>query len=787
MDVESLEEPAFTGTTLCLEAEPVDEASVERFTKLGFDMIMGARAMRQRRAAGDPQDPADPSLGQQILSTYPLVRVERYADDEGLEQAMGFLVDRRYHGPNGDASWEQISQGVRELQSVVRLRRVVTNGPLASGARGVLQRLITLFDARTGVPCPLALVHAPAPAFVNSLMFSSELVACHSLAANHAASKTTAAGQTISYTVRDIAAPVTGAAAGAGGAGGACGVGGAAPLMPIATFMYDVVAVFGFADGLKGRAILVRPKHMPNALYVCFRGVRRDSESCNDDDLAAARRDRATMANNGMYTPRWLKELAAEGHGRSEDQGERAHHHHLHCESVVAQAVRHAPLAELKVHRGVDEYARTVYAPGGVETGLREWLQTNLPPPSSGHRAGGRDETHGVPLCFIGFSLGGALAQLTALRVAHDCPHLAHRVHVLGLGACPWATARMAMLFRHTFGGRAAQLITAMAEPDHAPSSPSRPNGQQQEEEQQHPAHTADETSADELRRAWRIERDVPADLLLPASGLAPTSCLGQLAESTVTVESRMGDGGGDGSDDVAAALSTSMTESMTAPTLRLSSTADAARGSDRESDTNGSVPPQMPPPGAPASALLSFGGSHGVLVDPLSLGTHPKAVQLHNTLLLEVSDALPVEARAPWLHRLEHVSGSAHDEGRTDSSIHRRVEEGGGADGGSPRVEEGGAPDGGSPRVEEAGGATDGGSPLSGMRADVARGLRLSEARPLTLEATGANAGTSPALGRLTRHSSFAVALDEVVDEVQASDAVAANDTMRLPRSTCA
>jgi len=87
---------------------------------------------------------------------------------------------------------------------------------------------------------------------------------------------------------------------------------------------------------------------------------------------------------------------------------------------------------------------------------LHEWLAQQA------HSLESRSEADEEgDLIFIGFSLGGALAQMTALRVAYELPELARHIRVLALGATQWASPPLVSAFAERFGAQAVHLLTA--------------------------------------------------------------------------------------------------------------------------------------------------------------------------------------------------------------------------------------------------------------------------------------------------------------------------------------
>lgn len=191
------------------------------------------------------------------------------------------------------------------------------------------------------------------------------------------------------------------------------------------SFQYEVIQVFG----VDGRAVALRPSHAPQTLVLAFRGTRVDHS-------AAA----ASPANKASSAP-------ARGRAAPQSEDVKAL---LNTSMVDAKWL---PDALMRVHAGVlghhndlwDTSARPcATSPGGLGQFI---AQTVLPHPPTN-------------ILFVGLSLGAALAQISALRLAAEHPHLAARSAVFGLGALQFANAAVAAHFRQVFGARAAQLVT---------------------------------------------------------------------------------------------------------------------------------------------------------------------------------------------------------------------------------------------------------------------------------------------------------------------------------------
>eukprot|EP00966_Prymnesium_polylepis_P181362 4200785-Prymnesium_polylepis.1 len=70
-----------------------DVLGLARYTEIALQFLKDAYDDATRRRQGRPQE--NPlQRGLQVLSTLPLVRVDRYVSDEALERSIGFFVDR---------------------------------------------------------------------------------------------------------------------------------------------------------------------------------------------------------------------------------------------------------------------------------------------------------------------------------------------------------------------------------------------------------------------------------------------------------------------------------------------------------------------------------------------------------------------------------------------------------------------------------------------------------------------------------------------------------------------
>lgn len=197
------------------------------------------------------------------------------------------------------------------------------------------------------------------------------------------------------------------------------------------SFKYEVLQLFG----VEGRAVAFRPCHAPQTLVLAFRGTRVDHSAAaaapaTKSSSPSARRGAApqsedirALLNSSMVDAKWLPNASMRVHA-----GVLGHHNDLWTSSAAPRA---AGASGARGHGGLGQFfARTV-----------------LPHPPTN-------------ILFVGLSLGAALAQISALRLAAEYPHLAARSAVFGLGALQFANPAVASHFRQVFGSRAAQLVT---------------------------------------------------------------------------------------------------------------------------------------------------------------------------------------------------------------------------------------------------------------------------------------------------------------------------------------
>ena len=344
-------------------------------------------------------------VASQLISSRPLVWVERYPDDEAMKRNIGPLCSRDYCV--NDLEHRMRSTYVSGMRQISRLRRVVALGELSDATAAVVRGTVCNFGGGTAALPLLRLLPAAHPAWVNRLVHSGEAVAMHSLSANSAADTTAVPGASISYTVRDVDDGTI--------------------VALTAPFEYDVVAEFG-ADHA-GRAIAVRPRHAPHATYICFRGVRRVASD------RAHEADRRAMVANEMEHRPWIDDLSSGRQFRPADLQARAGvlgHHEAIYDGHAVDAPPSAALSAASLHAWLAQL-------DGFDAS-----------------AASRGE-----IIFVGFSLGGALAQMTALRAAHELPKIAPRIRVLALGATQWASPELSTAYARIFGAQAVHLLTA--------------------------------------------------------------------------------------------------------------------------------------------------------------------------------------------------------------------------------------------------------------------------------------------------------------------------------------
>lgn len=399
-------------------------------------------------------------LASQLISSRPLVWVERYPDNDAMERAIGPLCSRGYCV--NDEEYTMRSAYVSGMRQIAKLRRVVALGELSDVTAAVVRGTVSAFGGTQALAL-LRILPAPQPAWLNRLVHSGEAVAMHSLAANSASDSTAVAGSRITYTVRDMASD-----------------GSIAALTQ--PFEYEVLADFGHDDA--GRAIVVRPAHAPRSIFVCFRGVRRATADRAHDA------DRSAVVASEMERRAWIDALPAPRKRLGDGPRARAgvlRHHEAVWEGPTEGANASTSSSSstgggaVDVRAGVDKAGAAPSThgiasgssstdvsvassssdvgemPPSADRGLRDWLARHA---WSALKAESSSEEEGE-LVFVGFSLGGALAQMSALRASTELPPVASHIRVLALGATQWACPRLAASFAERFGGQAVHLLTA--------------------------------------------------------------------------------------------------------------------------------------------------------------------------------------------------------------------------------------------------------------------------------------------------------------------------------------
>ncbi|EOD39048.1 hypothetical protein EMIHUDRAFT_109067 [Emiliania huxleyi CCMP1516] len=203
------------------------------------------------------------------------------------------------------------------------------------------------------------------------------------------------------------------------------------------SFRYKVLGVFG----VEGRCVAFAPHHTPGTLVLAFRGTRVDSNAASRPgrgQAAPPSEDIKALLNSSMVGVKWLPDAAMRVHAG-------VHRHHADLwdaeHSTRGSSLRLDQLGE----------------------GLGGWL------------AGLCGADAPQQIVFVGLSLGAALAQMSALRLASEQPQLAARTSVLGLGSFQFANADVGRLFESLYGERAAQLVTARRMPARPPPQVQEP------------------------------------------------------------------------------------------------------------------------------------------------------------------------------------------------------------------------------------------------------------------------------------------------------------------------
>ena len=283
-----------------------------------------------------------------------------------------------------------------------------------------------------------------------SSVSSGEAVACLSLAGNHAVKLVADdVGGAVEYSVRTMQA---------------------GELTPVAgPFVYACDGVFG---GEKGKAVVFRPHHDPSLVIVAFRGVRTQvapaddveprystpgdggasdggGSSTNSSFTKAAPRSRPPSPRTaGQKPPLGASAGAAAADEKGDALAEQAAIDRANFVRVECAEPGWLSGSALRVHAGVLDHHESLWDSRPGSRGLVDWVADQI----------SREPAQRV--VFVGLSFGGALAQLTAYRVARVYPSLRDSLHVLAMGSVQWANALMARHARNVFGDRVVNLVT---------------------------------------------------------------------------------------------------------------------------------------------------------------------------------------------------------------------------------------------------------------------------------------------------------------------------------------
>lgn len=288
------------------------------------------------------------------------------------------------------------------------------------------------------------------PDWARELLSSGEAVACLSLAGNHAVKLVADdVGGAVEYSVRTMQA---------------------GELTPVAgPFVYACDGVFG---GEKGKAVVFRPHHDPSLVIVAFRGVRTQvapaddveprystpgdggasdggGSSTNSSFTKAAPRSRPPSPRTaGQKPPLGASADAAAADEKGDALAEQAAIDRANFVRVECAEPGWLSGSALRVHAGVLDHHESLWDSRPGSRGLVDWVADQI----------SREPAQRV--VFVGLSFGGALAQLTAYRVARVYPSLRDSLHVLAMGSVQWANALMARHARNVFGDRVVNLVT---------------------------------------------------------------------------------------------------------------------------------------------------------------------------------------------------------------------------------------------------------------------------------------------------------------------------------------
>jgi len=268
---------------------------------------------------------------------------------------------------------------------------------------------------------------------------------------------------------------------------------------------------------------------------------------------------------------------------------------------------------------------------------------------------------------FVGFSLGGALAQISALRAALEHPSLASAIHVLALGAVQWASPPLAQIYEHTFGDRAAQMATVIEDKvatlNEEKARPQYEGHQGQDPAQEVvPASAANQPSAPfSRRRPWQLQ--LTSSLASSATSVTkPVTQPVTRAASTLLCITNQG---------ASAALPIAISSTPTPPPHTHTdgeqhnrdeegTTSSGGVGSDGDGGHAQSLPPAPPHP-APHPP-----GYHRALLDPMTLASNANTRQLHNLFLYELGNTSPIDilSHTPYPCRCPSRQQHLHPQG---------------------------------------------------------------------------------------------------------------------------
>ena len=209
-----------------------------------------------------------------------------------------------------------------------------------------------------------------------------------------------------------------------------------------------------------GRAVAFRPLKGRSRLIIAFRGVRVEPEALKSQAAQPVRSRKRSAGTALSERGIDVKNL-------------------LGTQSATADWL---PAPEMRVHDGVLRHHESLWAMQREGRQRVEWKTVAAAVAEQANASASPTErkinylgdwlpeqAEVKELVFVGLSLGAALAQISALRAAVEIPHLARKVHVLGLGAVQWANHATALCYSTTFGDRAVQLVNTASDAGPAP------------------------------------------------------------------------------------------------------------------------------------------------------------------------------------------------------------------------------------------------------------------------------------------------------------------------------